>query len=36
MSTERWATLAKQLVDLGVLKTAPPAEQCFIAPDRMK
>jgi NitT/TauT family transport system substrate-binding protein len=36
MTSERWSTLAKQLVDLGVLKTAPPAEQCFVTPDRLK
>ena len=29
MSRERWETLGKQLVELGVMKTAPEAEACF-------
>jgi len=35
MTKERWQALAQQLVDLGVLKTAPPVEQCFVDPDRV-
>ena len=30
MSEERWTKLRSQLVDLGVLKDAPPARQCFV------
>lgn len=30
MSRERWQTLGQQLVELGVIKVAPPAEQCFV------
>lgn len=29
MSADRWTTLGKQLVDLGIIETAPPAEECF-------
>ena len=29
MTTERWATLAQQLVDLKVIEKAPPAGECF-------
>jgi len=29
MTTERWQTLAQQLVDLAVIKKAPPAKECF-------
>src|SRR4051812_4865852 len=36
MTAERWTTLAKQLVDLRVLKTVPAAEQCFVTPVRLK
>lgn len=32
MTVQRWSTLAQQLLDLGVLKNAPPAERCFIDP----
>jgi NitT/TauT family transport system substrate-binding protein len=35
MTKERWQALAQQLVDLGVLKTAPPVEECFASPDRI-
>lgn len=30
MTRERWQTLAQQLVDLGVIKNAPPPEACFV------
>jgi NitT/TauT family transport system substrate-binding protein len=32
MTTERWETLGKQLVDLGVIPTAPAAAECFTNP----
>jgi NitT/TauT family transport system substrate-binding protein len=32
MTLERWQTLVGQLVDLGVIPTAVPAEQCFADP----
>ena len=32
MTHERWQTLVDQLVDLGVIPTAVPAEQCFADP----
>ena len=35
MTNVRWQTLAQQLVDLGVLKKAPPAEECFVNLDRL-
>ena len=30
MTSERWQTLAKQLVELKVIDRAPPAEECFV------
>ena len=36
MTAERWTTLAGQLVDLGVIKDAPPAAQCFVDPATLK
>ncbi|CAN5828293.1 ABC transporter substrate-binding protein [soil metagenome] len=36
MTKERWQTLAQQLVDLGVIKAAPPAEEAFVSVDRLK
>jgi len=36
MTAERWNVLAKQLVDLGVIKKAPAAEECFISLERLK
>jgi NitT/TauT family transport system substrate-binding protein len=30
MTTERWATLGQQLLDLKVIEKAPPAEECFV------
>lgn len=35
MTTERWDTLAKQLVDLRVIENAPPAAECFVSLDRL-
>jgi NitT/TauT family transport system substrate-binding protein len=35
MAPERWNELAHQLVDLKVIDTAPPPEQCFIDPDKL-
>ncbi len=35
MTTARWQELAQQLVDLAVIKHAPPAEQCFVSLDRL-
>jgi NitT/TauT family transport system substrate-binding protein len=32
MTTERWQTLAQQLVDLAVIKKAPPARDLFVSP----
>ncbi|HEX4125579.1 MAG TPA: ABC transporter substrate-binding protein [Tepidisphaeraceae bacterium] len=31
MTIERWKTLGQQLVELGVITKAPPAEECFVA-----
>ena len=36
MTTERWQTLAKQLVDLAVIKAAPPPAECFVSLDRLR
>ena len=33
MTAERWDTLAKQLVELEVIDSAPPGERCFLAPE---
>jgi NitT/TauT family transport system substrate-binding protein len=33
MTAERWTTLGQQLIDVGVLTTAPPARQCFVEFD---
>jgi NitT/TauT family transport system substrate-binding protein len=30
MTVERWRTLGNQLVEIGVIATAPPAEECFV------
>jgi NitT/TauT family transport system substrate-binding protein len=35
MTNERWQTLAKQLVDLAVIKTAPAPAECFVSVDRL-
>lgn len=35
MTTERWDTLARQLVDLRVIEKAPPAAECFVSLDRL-
>jgi NitT/TauT family transport system substrate-binding protein len=35
MTNERWQALAQQLVDLGVIKTAPPPAEAFISLDRL-
>jgi NitT/TauT family transport system substrate-binding protein len=35
MTAERWAQLAKQLVDLAVIKQAPPASEAFTSLDRL-
>ena len=35
MNAERWTELARQLLDLKVIDTAPPAEQCFVDPDKL-
>jgi NitT/TauT family transport system substrate-binding protein len=35
MTKDRWQALAQQLLDLGVLKTAPPVEECFVNPERV-
>lgn len=32
MTAERWKELGRQLVDLGIISTAPPAEDCFENP----
>lgn len=34
MTAERWNTLAKQLVELKVIESAPPGERCFLAPEK--
>jgi NitT/TauT family transport system substrate-binding protein len=34
MTAERWATLGRQLVELGTLSATPPAEQCFVDPAK--
>lgn len=36
MTAERWTTLGSQLVQLGVLKDAPPARQCFVDANSLK
>ena len=36
MTDERWQTLGQQLVDLGAIKQAPPAQACFTSLDRLK
>jgi NitT/TauT family transport system substrate-binding protein len=36
MTAERWSTLGQQLVDLGILKDAPPARQCFVELEKLK
>jgi NitT/TauT family transport system substrate-binding protein len=36
MTAERWTTLARQLVDLDVIKSAPPAGECFADLATMK
>jgi NitT/TauT family transport system substrate-binding protein len=35
MTNQRWQTLAQQLVDLAVIKKAPPPEECFVSLDRL-
>ncbi len=35
MTAARWQTLAQQLVELGVIKKAPPAEEAFVSFDRL-
>jgi NitT/TauT family transport system substrate-binding protein len=35
MTAARWETLARQLVELGVTKKAPPAAECFVEPDKL-
>jgi NitT/TauT family transport system substrate-binding protein len=35
MTAERWTTLAQQLVDLGVIKNAPAASECFADVDKL-
>ncbi|HSZ59214.1 MAG TPA: ABC transporter substrate-binding protein [Tepidisphaeraceae bacterium] len=35
MQAERWNELARQLVDLKVIETAPPAAHCFVDPDKL-
>lgn len=35
MTPERWQTLGQQLVELGVIQTAPPAERCFVSADTL-
>lgn len=36
MTAERWNQLAQQLVQLKVIDTAPPAEQCFVNVDKLQ
>ena len=36
MSADRWSTLGQQLVDLDILKHAPPATQCFVDVEKMQ
>jgi hypothetical protein len=36
MTAERWTTLGEQLVALGVIKHAVPAQQCFVDPQKLK
>ena len=36
MTTDRWDSLSKQLVDLGVLKAPIPAKDCFVDVDQLK
>lgn len=35
MTNERWQALAQQLVDLAVIKKAPPPTECFVSLDRL-
>jgi NitT/TauT family transport system substrate-binding protein len=35
MTSARWQTLAQQLVELGVIKQAPPPQECFVSLDRL-
>jgi NitT/TauT family transport system substrate-binding protein len=35
MFADRWKQLANELVDLKVIDTAPPAEQCFVDPSKI-
>ena len=35
MSTDRWRTLARQLVELKVIDTTPPPEQCFVDVEKL-
>jgi NitT/TauT family transport system substrate-binding protein len=32
MTADRWTELGKQLVDLGLIDSAPPAAECFVNP----
>ncbi len=36
MTTQRWEDLSKQLVDLGVIKRAVAAKDCFVTGDQLK
>jgi NitT/TauT family transport system substrate-binding protein len=36
MTAERWTTLGQQLVGLKVIKTAAPAQECFVDPKTLK
>ena len=36
MTAERWTTLGEQLVALGVIKHAVPAQQCFVDTQKLK
>jgi NitT/TauT family transport system substrate-binding protein len=36
MTAERWTTLGQQLVGLKVIKTAAPAQECFVDPSKLK
>ena len=35
MTAERWQTLVRQLKDLNVIQTAPPANECFVDPAEL-
>ena len=35
MTAARWDDLSKQLVDLGVIKSAIPAKDCFVGADQL-